>query len=215
MREQEELLAALAKKNAEENKRKHRIRVPKSSKPIQNELINGKYILVSGSFATSSGARRRLSELKKKGIKAYLYYNSENGRNYAYIRAFNSREDAQKYSKSQVIESWIYSLPKNAQGKPEEVKKENSVVILQPIKNNKPKLSLPSDLPFLIVSGSFKEKRNAETRVKQLKSINKLAFVYFNSKNGNYYACLGSFNSIENANSYLKKSTEEGWVFKR
>ena len=215
VREQEELLAALAKKKSEERRRKNRSRTSKSSKPIENQLINGKYILVSGSFGTSSGARRRLSELKKKGVKANLYYNNENGRNYAYIGAFHSREEAQKYSKEQVVESWIYSLPKNAQGQSKKIKKENLTVVPEVTKKESPILSIPSDLSFLIISGSFKSKLNAETRVKQLKQFNKLAFVYFNSKNGNYYACLGSFDSKESAREYLKQTKEEGWVFKR
>lgn len=214
--EQEALLAALAKKEEEERQRKIKLRIPKSSKPIENKLIDGKYILVSGSFASSSGARRRVSELKRKGVKANLYYNSKNGRSYAYIGAFNSREEAKRYADNQVVESWIYSLPKEAQGKS---KKENVINEKIEEKVQKEEITKPkeidSNLPYVIVSGSFKSKKNALTRVRQLKPINSSAFLYENPKNGYFYACLGSFESKDKALTFLKSTSEEGWVFKR
>ncbi len=213
--EQEALLALLAQKEEEERRRKVKVRMPKSSKPIENKLIDGKYILVSGSFATSSGARRRVAELKRKGVKANLYYNAENGRNYAYIGAFDNRSIAKQYADQQVVESWIYALPKEAQGtsKPKiekEVKKS-----VEPQKEKATASVAQNNLPYVIVSGSFQSKKNAETRVKQLKRINKTAFIHYNPKNGNYYACLGSFDSKEKAVAFLKTTSVEGWVFKR
>lgn len=214
--EQEALLAALAKKEEEERQRKIKLRIPKSSKPIENKLIDGKYILVSGSFASSSGARRRVSELKRKGVKANLYYNSKNGRSYAYIGAFNTREEAKRYADNQVVESWIYSLPKEAQ---EESNKEKVIKEVKQEKAIKKEITKPkeidSNLPYVIVSGSFKSKKNALSRVRQLKRINSSAFIYENPKNGNYYACLGSFESKDKALTFLKSTSEEGWVFKR
>lgn len=212
--EQEALLATLAQK--EEEERQKRIRIPKSSKPIKNKLIDGKYILVSGSFATSSGARRRISELKRKGIKANLYFNSKNGRNYAYIGVFNTREEAKVYAAKQRVDSWIYSLPKEVQGKSksekvdkiEEQEKENGK------KDITPKIQ-DTNLPYVIVSGSFKSKKNAETRVHQLKRINASAFLYKNTKNENFYACLGSFESKEKALAFLRSTSKEGWIYKR
>jgi YVTN family beta-propeller protein len=212
--EQEAMLAALKKEEEEARLKKIKVRIPKSSKPIENKLINGKYILVSGSFSTSSGARRRVAELKRKGVKANLYYNAQNGRNYAYIGAFYSIEEAKAYANNQPVESWVYTLPKEAQRKSVE-KEEKSNNVSNEVKPEISNVPITDDLPFIIVSGSFQGQKNAETRVKQLKRINAAAFIYYNSKNGNYYACLGSFQSREEAVAYLKTTSEEGWVFKR
>jgi|GEM_PF-525804 len=209
--QQEELLAQLER----EKKRKKATKTHynhRKEKPIINKKIEGKYILVSGSFATSGGARRRVAELKRKGIKAHLYYNQENKRNYAYIGAFYTRSEALAFAKKQNIESWAYKLP------PEDVKPKNNKENNSVTKENSPKeekTTQPSttEKKFLLVSGSFKNKKNALTRVKELKKINPSAFVYYNQKNGNYYACLGSFDTKEEAKKYLLKSKEEAWVF--
>ena len=216
--EQEELLAALAKKDKVEQKHTTKVSVTKSSKPIENKPINGQYILVSGSFASSSGARARLAELKKKGINSKLYYNAENGRSYAYIGAFDTKTEALSFAKNQPVESWVYQLPKTATKITVEEKpivfKEPTVSVDKPLKKEET-IKQASNLPYLLVSGSFKDENNAINRLKELKEINTSAFIYKHSENGSYYACLASFETKEKALAYLKTTGVEGWVFKR
>ncbi len=206
--EQENLLAALKRKEKEEQKGRKSIktnvtRKRRESKPIKNKPINGKYILVSGSFSESYRARNRVEELKKKGIKAGLYFNNENQRNYAYVGVFNSREEAGIASRNIDIDNWIYKLPKENQAK---IKQEAILVSEK---------DLPQNLDFLIVSGSYKKESYAKRKVARLKSINKSAFVYFNPSNENYYACLGSFESRKRAKTFLVNNNLKGWVYKR
>ncbi len=204
VKKQQELLAALAKKEAEENRRNKIVTFPSvSSKPIENKLINGKYILISGSFSESAGARRRVLELKQQGVKADLYFNEGNGRSYAYIGVFNSREEASLASKNQKVDNWIYGLPKKYQVKTEETNAIEAVEVIS------------KELPFIIVSGSYKNENYANRKTERLKKINKNAFVYFNIKNQNYYACLGSFESRNKAKEFLESSKQNGWIFSR
>lgn len=216
--ERDEMLAALALK---ELKKKTKVRKPKRSKesknPIENKLIDGQFILVSGSFETSEGARRRLKELKKKGVEAKLYYNSKNKRNYAYIGSYKTRAGAVQAAKSKAVESWAFRLPKEAQlvvaNKP--IKNEGVVADKIDNKVTKEEVVSSASLPFLIVSGSFSSKSNAKARVRVLKKQLKSAFVYHNLKNGNFYAILGEFSTRAAAKKFLTQSSEEGWIFKR
>ena len=222
--ERDALLAALAKEE-EEKKATRKLKGEKhsrhSKKPIKNELIDGQFILVSGSFETSEGARRRVKELKRKGVKAKLYYNEKNNRNYAYIGSYSTRAEAVKASKSQVVDSWAFRLPKEAQllasnvsSNKTEKKKENTV---KENKNDKQESNSKetNKLPFLIVSGSFSSQSNAKVRVRILKKSFKNAFVYHNPTNGNFYAILGDFETKEAARVFLKGTSEDGWIFRR
>ncbi len=217
--ERDEMLAALAKKELERKKERENRQIKPSkhsNKPIKNELIDGQFILVSGSFETSEGARRRLRELKRKGIKAKLYYNKKNNRNYAYIGSYKTRAEAVQSAKNQAVDSWAFRLPKEAQlGAVKEKKYEDVFVEKEPKKIINEAIEASSNLPFLIVSGSFSSKSNAKARVRVLKREFKDAFVYYNSKNEKYYAILGDFETKETARLFLKTTKEEGWIFKR
>lgn len=183
------------------NIKSNRISTQKLLEPIKNKKINGNYILVLGSFSTSAGARRRVLELTELGIKSKLYYNYKNNRNYAYVGAFKTREEAYKQSKFIEIENWIYKIPK---------KTKSSISIEKTINNTEKQIN---NFSYFVVCGSFKSKENAERKVNSLKLINKSAFVYYNKNNKYYYSCLSSFKTKELAIKYLKNTKEKGWVF--
>ncbi len=214
--ERDEMLAALAKKELEQKKERLKHRTNHVAKPIKNELIDGKFILVSGSFETSEGARRRVKELKRKGIKAKLYYNSKNKRNYAYIGAFKNRNEALNYSKNSSVASWAFRLPKEdqliAKVSPKTSAENKNV---SPIKNNTTTIKEQTILPYLIVSGSFSVQGNAAARVRVLKKQFKKAFVFHNPMNGKYYAIVQDFKTKLEAKSFLNTINEDGWIYKK
>lgn len=208
IKKQQELLALQLRKEKEQSRSHNndRIVISKtnySSNPIENKPIDGRYILVSGSFLESDRARRRVDDLKEKAISSSLYFNEENGRSYAYIGVFNSKEEAYIASKNQKVDNWIYSLPKKYQGK------------IEASKVKEIDMEIPTDLPFVIVSGSYNDESYAKRKVIRLQKINKGAFVYYNKASQNYYACLGSFESRIKAKFFLDLSEQKGWIFER
>ena len=202
--EKEEELLALARRKETERKRKNGT--------FKNTTFSKEYTLVSGSFSKASSARRRVRELKKKGISGKVFHNPKNGRYYAVIGEYDNREEAKKMGREYDIDFWVFRVPSSKESKPK------NTVQPKPIEKQvqaKESVASTSLKPYLIVSGSFDNKANARNRVKELSKQGFKAQVYYNPNNGRYYAVPNSFDTRGKAKQFLKQTNIDGWVYKK
>ncbi len=200
--EREEELLALTRKKELERKRKNIA--------FKNASFSKSYTLVSGSFAKVSGARRRVRELKKTGITGKIYHNPKNGRYYAVVGEFDDRETAKSKGNELGIDFWVFRVPVSTSRKSESIVQNKPTEEQKPLIESKEENGLKT---YLIVSGSFSTKKNAQNRMRELRKQGYKAQVFYNSKNGRYYAVPKSFDTKEEAKHFLKSATIEGWVY--